>query len=38
MQRRGTIRIPPDQLATLLRESHDRWGPIAKPIGFAADS
>jgi len=26
------------ELATLLRESHDRWGPIVKKIGFTADS
>ncbi len=28
----------PHELATLLRESHDRWGPIVKQIGFTMDS
>ena len=28
----------PDQLAKLLRDSYDRWGPIVKKIGFTADS
>ncbi len=28
----------PDQLATLLKQSYDRWGPIVKEIGFTADS
>ncbi len=28
----------PDQLAALLKESHDRWAPIVKKIGFTADS
>ena len=28
----------PQELATLLRESYDRWGPIVKKIGFTADS
>jgi hypothetical protein len=26
------------QLAALLKESYDRWGPIVKQIGFTADS
>ncbi len=26
------------ELATLLKESYDRWGPIVKKIGFTADS
>lgn len=26
------------ELATLLRESHDRWGPIVWKIGFTGDS
>jgi len=28
----------PAELATLLKESYDRWGPIVKKIGFTADS
>lgn len=28
----------PDQLATLLKENYDRWGPIVRKIGFTADS
>ncbi|TXL78792.1 twin-arginine translocation pathway signal protein [Vineibacter terrae] len=28
----------PHELATLLKESHDRWGPIVKQIGFTMDS
>ncbi len=28
----------PEELATLLRESHDRWGPIVRKIGFTIDS
>ena len=28
----------PQELAALLRESYDRWGPIVKKIGFTADS
>jgi tripartite-type tricarboxylate transporter receptor subunit TctC len=28
----------PDQLAALLKQSYDRWGPIVKEIGFTADS
>lgn len=28
----------PQELASLLRESYDRWGPIVKKIGFTADS
>ncbi len=28
----------PQELATLLKESYDRWGPIVKKIGFTADS
>jgi tripartite-type tricarboxylate transporter receptor subunit TctC len=28
----------PDQLAVLLKESYDRWGPIVKKIGFTAES
>ncbi len=28
----------PDQLATLLKQSYDRWGPIVQKIGFTADS
>ena len=28
----------PQELATLLKESYDRWGPIVKKIGFSADS
>jgi tripartite-type tricarboxylate transporter receptor subunit TctC len=28
----------PEQLARLLKESYDRWGPIVKKIGFTADS
>jgi tripartite-type tricarboxylate transporter receptor subunit TctC len=28
----------PDQLAVLLKQSYDRWGPIVKEIGFTADS
>ena len=28
----------PEELATLLRSSYDRWGPIVKRIGFTADS
>jgi len=28
----------PEQLAALLKESYDRWGPIVKKIGFTADS
>ena len=28
----------PEQLAKLLKESYDRWGPIVKKIGFTADS
>ena len=28
----------PDELATLLKQSYDRWGPIVKQIGFTADS
>lgn len=28
----------PDQLAKLLKDSYDRWGPIVKKIGFTADS
>ncbi len=27
----------PQELATLLKESYDRWGPIVKKIGFTAD-
>ena len=30
--------LSPQELATLLRESYDRWGPIVKKIGFTADS
>ncbi|UYN94683.1 MAG: Bug family tripartite tricarboxylate transporter substrate binding protein [Enhydrobacter sp.] len=28
----------PAELATLLKTSHDRWGPIVKKIGFSVDS
>jgi tripartite-type tricarboxylate transporter receptor subunit TctC len=28
----------PQELATLLKESHDRWGPIVRQIGFTMDS
>jgi tripartite-type tricarboxylate transporter receptor subunit TctC len=28
----------PEELATLLRSNHDRWGPIVRKIGFTADS
>jgi tripartite-type tricarboxylate transporter receptor subunit TctC len=28
----------PEELATLLKTSYDRWGPIVKKIGFTADS
>jgi tripartite-type tricarboxylate transporter receptor subunit TctC len=28
----------PGELAKILKESHDRWGPIVKKIGFTADS
>ena len=28
----------PQELAALLKESYDRWGPIVKKIGFTADS
>ena len=28
----------PQELATLLKQSYDRWGPIVKKIGFTADS
>ena len=28
----------PDQLAKLLKDGYDRWGPIVKKIGFTADS
>jgi tripartite-type tricarboxylate transporter receptor subunit TctC len=28
----------PEELAKLLKESYDRWGPIVKKIGFTADS
>jgi tripartite-type tricarboxylate transporter receptor subunit TctC len=28
----------PQELAILLKESYDRWGPIVKKIGFTADS
>ena len=28
----------PQELATLLKDSYDRWGPIVKKIGFTADS
>ncbi len=28
----------PQELATLLKASYDRWGPIVKKIGFTADS
>jgi tripartite-type tricarboxylate transporter receptor subunit TctC len=28
----------PDQLAALLKQSYDRWGPIVQKIGFTADS
>ena len=28
----------PEELAALLKESYDRWGPIVKKIGFTADS
>jgi len=28
----------PQELAKLLKESYDRWGPIVKKIGFTADS
>jgi tripartite-type tricarboxylate transporter receptor subunit TctC len=28
----------PQELATLLKTSHDSWGPIVKQIGFTADS
>ncbi|QQS13785.1 MAG: Bug family tripartite tricarboxylate transporter substrate binding protein [Rhodospirillales bacterium] len=28
----------PQELATLLKDSYDRWGPIVKRIGFSADS
>jgi len=28
----------PEELASLLKESYDRWGPIVKKIGFTADS
>ena len=28
----------PQELATLLKESYDRWGPIVRKIGFTADS
>jgi tripartite-type tricarboxylate transporter receptor subunit TctC len=28
----------PEELATLLKTSHDSWGPIVKQIGFTADS
>jgi tripartite-type tricarboxylate transporter receptor subunit TctC len=28
----------PAELATLLKSSFDRWGPIVKKIGFTADS
>lgn len=28
----------PQELATLLKTSYDRWGPIVKKIGFTADS
>ena len=33
-----TTSSTPEQLAKLLRESYDRWGPIVKKIGFTADS
>jgi len=28
----------PEDLAKLLKESYDRWGPIVKKIGFTAES
>ena len=28
----------PEDLAQLLKESYDRWGPIVKKIGFTAES
>ena len=33
-----TTSSTPEQLARLLKESYDRWGPIVKKIGFTADS
>ena len=37
-----TLHVQPfltaQELATLLKESYDRWGPIVKKIGFTADS
>jgi tripartite-type tricarboxylate transporter receptor subunit TctC len=33
-----TTSSTPEQLAKLLKESYDRWGPIVKKIGFTADS
>ena len=32
------IASTPAELAALLKESYDRWGPIVKQIGFTADS
>ena len=33
-----TTSSTPEQLARLLKESYDRWGPIVKKIGFTANS
>ena len=34
----GKTSSTPEQLAKLLKERYDRWGPIVKKIGFTADS
>ena len=34
----GAAQLTIQELGSMLRADHDRWGPIVKTIGFTADS